>query len=93
MILSGRYRPALMFLIALVLALIFVPQTQATLLVYESFDYTAGNNVKGQNGGLGFSGTWNYSYTAHDGMVLNLTDTPGRTEMAPPALALSNADR
>ena len=62
MILSGRYRPALMFLIALVLALIFVPQTQATLLVYESFDYTAGNNVKGQNGGLGFSGTWNYAY-------------------------------
>lgn len=42
----------------IVLALIFVPQTRAALLVYESFTYTSGSNVDGQNGGTGFSGAW-----------------------------------
>jgi len=40
------------------LGLGLIQSSQATLLVYEPFDYTAGSDILGQNGGLGFTGAW-----------------------------------
>ncbi len=35
-----------------------VPGSQAALLSYEGFNYTAGTSIVGQNGGTGFSQAW-----------------------------------
>lgn len=36
----------------------WVPGSQAALLSYEGFNYTAGTSIVGQNGGTGFSQAW-----------------------------------
>lgn len=47
------------------------PQSHAALLAYEGFDYTAGN-VNGDNGGTGWSGSWN-SATSSANVVTGTT--------------------
>ncbi|WP_145286633.1 PEP-CTERM sorting domain-containing protein [Pirellulimonas nuda] len=43
---------------ALCAALAMACSVDAAAVVYESFDYTEGANVVGQNGGVGFDGAW-----------------------------------
>lgn len=36
----------------------FVPSTQASLIAYEGFEYTAGTTIGGQSGGTGWTNAW-----------------------------------
>jgi hypothetical protein len=42
----------------LLVVLSFAPLARATLLVEESFNYAAGTQLHGQNGGVGWTNAW-----------------------------------
>ncbi|WAC18893.1 hypothetical protein OVA24_16805 [Luteolibacter sp. SL250] len=50
---------------AALLSVLLAPLASATLTIQESFSYTAGQNLGGQNGGTGFNAAWNAG-TDHD---------------------------
>jgi hypothetical protein len=51
-------RACRLIIAALCAAVGFIPGLHASILISESFDYSVGANLAGQNGGTGFSGPW-----------------------------------
>src|SRR3954454_9538923 len=62
---------------AVVLACCWVSASSAALQVYEGFTYTDGTSILGQNGGGGWSNSWNATGST-TGITANAT-TPGLT--------------
>jgi hypothetical protein len=56
-------------IIAVAAAFLIASPAAAVLLVHEPFDYPAGQNIVGKNGGLGFTGAWRDETVATPGVI------------------------
>lgn len=65
------------YLALAVMLTIGVPSADATLLVYEGFNYGVGEEIANQNGGTGFSGVWDNFVPALPGSVSSGSLTSG----------------
>jgi hypothetical protein len=58
----GRFIPLVLFAAAFGVAACGTSQAQLTTLAYDGFNYTAGASLSGQNGGVGWTGSWTQDY-------------------------------